>query len=91
MAISKRNELIRKINELEADVDSKTASIYNEIIAELTNEKKYGLVWDKENTLEDVVQDCVDNIPVLTIDESKTILNGGENNLLIEGDNYHDS
>lgn len=89
MSLNKRDILINKINELKENADEKTVSLYNEIIAELSNEKKYGLVWDKENTLEDVVQDCIDNIPVLKIDETKTILNGGQNNLLIEGDNYH--
>lgn len=68
------DDLIRKINELEAEL--KTA-------------KKYGLVWDKEHTKEDVVIQCENNIPILSRDDSKTILNGGENNILIEGDNYH--
>ena len=68
------DDLIRKINELEAEL--KTA-------------KKYGLVWDKEHTKEDVVIQCENNIPILSREDSKTILNGGENNILIEGDNYH--
>lgn len=70
-----KEELIGRIKELEF---------------ELKTSKKYGLVWDKENTKEDVVLKCENEIPVLTQDKSKKILlNTGENNILIEGDNYH--
>ena len=68
-------QLLKKINELEA---------------ELKTSKKYGLVWDKENTKEDVVIQCENNIPILEQDKSKkTICGNGNNNILIEGDNYH--
>lgn len=51
---------------------------------------KYGLVWDKEDTKEDVVLHCENNIPLLVQEEDKKIIcNEGENNILIEGDNYH--
>lgn len=61
-----------------------------ELEYELKSTKKYGLVWDKEDTKEDVVLQCENNIPVLIQDKSKKIvLNEGENNILIEGDNYH--
>ena len=51
---------------------------------------KYGLVWDKEDTKEDVVLHRENNIPLLVQEEDKKIIcNEGENNILIEGDNYH--
>ena len=52
--------------------------------------KKYGLVWDSEREPEQVVLDCENNLPVLeraTKKEVKT--DNGEDNILIEGDNYH--
>ena len=64
-------QLLKKINELET---------------ELKTSKKYGLVWDKENTKEDVVIQCENNIPILEQDKSKkTICGNGNNNILIEG------
>lgn len=73
-----------------ADFDiEKLIKQIKELEAELKTAKKYGLVWDKENTKEQVVADCENNIPVLVNDKSKTIINNGENNILIEGDNYH--
>lgn len=68
------DDLLKRINELEA---------------ELKSLKKYGLVWDKENTKEDVVLKCEKSITILIQDESKKILCGEDNNILIEGDNYH--
>ena len=50
---------------------------------------KYGLVWDAEKVLEQVVVDCNKLIPVLKEEENKKIDNGGEDNILIEGDNFH--
>ncbi|MGM9873764.1 MAG: site-specific DNA-methyltransferase [Bacilli bacterium] len=67
-------QLLKQIKELETD---------------LNTSKKYGLVWDKENTKEDVVLRCENDIPVLCIDDTKTIKNGSLNTILIEGDNYH--
>ena len=67
-------QLLKKINELET---------------ELKASRKYGLVWDKENTKEDVVIQCEKNIPILEQDKSKKIICGKDNNILIEGDNYH--
>lgn len=61
----------------------------SELEAELKSAKKYGLVWDKENTKEDVVVRCETDIPVLSMDNNKTIKNGSLNTILIEGDNYH--
>ena len=68
------DELLRKINELEAEL--KTA-------------KKYGLVWDREHTQEEVVEQCQTLIPVLKPISEKNISNGGQNNIIIEGDNFH--
>ena len=67
-------QLLKKINVLES---------------ELKASKKYGLVWDKENTKEAVVIKCEKNIPILEQDKSKKIICGEDNNILIEGDNYH--
>lgn len=50
---------------------------------------KYGLVWDKEKEQEKIVTDCDKYIPVLTEVKEKNINNGGEENILIEGDNFH--
>ncbi|MFA6547405.1 MAG: site-specific DNA-methyltransferase [Candidatus Magasanikbacteria bacterium] len=52
--------------------------------------KKYGLVWDAEREPEQVVLDCANNLPVLKRAKGKEIrTNDGEDNVLIEGDNYH--
>ena len=52
--------------------------------------KKYGLVWDSEKEPEKVVLDCENNLPVLERVEDKEIkTNEEEDNILIEGDNYH--
>lgn len=60
-----------------------------ELEAELKANKKYGLVWDKENIPEKVVEDCISNIPVLKPVHELDIKKGNLNNILIEGDNYH--
>ncbi len=55
--------------------------------------KKYGLVWDAEREPEQVVLDCENNLPVLKRVKGKEIRepknNDNEDNILIEGDNYH--
>jgi len=52
--------------------------------------KKYGLVWDGEKEPEQVVFECEKNIPILKRIKRKEIRNGkGEDNNLIEGDNYN--
>ncbi|MFH1946779.1 MAG: site-specific DNA-methyltransferase [Candidatus Magasanikbacteria bacterium] len=52
--------------------------------------KKYGLVWDAEREPEQVVLDCAENLPVLKRVKGKEIrTNDDEDNILIEGDNYH--
>ena len=61
--------------------DKKTIETLKEYISELELElkrtKKYGLVWDKEHTKEDVVKECETNIPLLKEDVSASITNGG--------------
>ena len=57
---------------------------------ELQDPKKYGLFWDKENVVENVVADCENNLPVLKRIGSREIkTDDSEDNILIEGDNYH--
>lgn len=52
--------------------------------------KKYGLVWDSEREPEQVVLDCENNLPILKRIKSKEIkTDDSEDNILIEGDNYH--
>ncbi len=52
--------------------------------------KKYGLVWDSEKEPEQVVLDCENNLPILKRIKSKEIkTNDNDDNILIEGDNYH--
>lgn len=50
---------------------------------------KYGLIWDKEREPEQIVVDCDKYIPVLKEIKDKNINNGGQENILIEGDNFH--
>ncbi|WP_052502505.1 site-specific DNA-methyltransferase [Halarcobacter anaerophilus] len=63
------------------------------IIQQQENElkyKKYGLVWDAEREPEQVVLDCENSLPILKHITSKTIHTcTDEDNILIEGDNYH--
>ena len=61
----------------------------SELEAELKSTKKYGLVWDKEKTKEDIVLKCEKFIPILLPEKSKNISKGKFNNILIEGDNFH--
>ena len=52
--------------------------------------KKYGLVWDAEREPEQVVLDCENNMPILKRIKGKEIrTDDEEDNILIEGDNYH--
>jgi adenine-specific DNA-methyltransferase len=55
----------------------------------LKKRKKYGLVW--ENTKEDVVEQCKNELPALEEDLDRSIFqqNTKLNHILIEGDNYH--
>lgn len=52
--------------------------------------KKYGLVWDSEREPEQVIIDCENSLPILKHITSRTINTcTDEDNILIEGDNYH--
>lgn len=52
--------------------------------------KKYGLVWDSEKETEQVVLDCENNIPILQrVKEKEIKTDNSDDNILIEGDNYH--
>lgn len=53
------------------------------------NNGKYGLVWDKEKEPEQIVVDCDKMIPILSEIKEKNIDNGGIDNIIIEGDNFH--
>lgn len=74
MSDSNVEQLLKRINELEV---------------ELKSLKKYGLVWDQEHTKEDVVIQCEKNIPIFRQERDKKIIAGIDNNILVEGDNYH--
>ena len=67
-------KLLKKIKELEADLKAA---------------KKYGLVWDKENSKEDAVLLCERFIPTLSPIKELNIKNKGLSHCLIEGDNFH--
>lgn len=54
-----------------------------------SNNGKYGLVWDKEKEPEKIVEECNKYIPILKEIENLKIGNDGENNILIQGDNFH--
>lgn len=62
-----------------------------ELVEKLERKKKYGLVWDEERVLEKVVQDCHQNLPVLSevTDKAITTNENEPTHILIEGDNYH--
>jgi len=75
-------ELQAKIKELEIELKA------------IKKQKKYGLVW--EDKLEDVVEDCKRNVPILRLKEKKKGIDPviitdttKDENILIEGDNYH--
>lgn len=52
--------------------------------------KKYGITWDKEREPEKVVVDCQNKLPILKRVTEKAIrTNNSEDNIMIEGDNYH--
>ena len=62
-----------------------------EYIKSLNEEQngKYGLIWDKEKEPEKIVTDCDKKIPVLKEIKAREIKNNGQENILIEGDNFH--
>ena len=60
-----------------------------EELTQLKKQKKFGLVW--EDKMEEVVERCKTEAPILKHIKDKTIKTDKEkpNNILIEGDNYH--
>jgi len=69
-----KDELLKLVEKQEAELDL----------------KKYGLVWDREKEPEQVVLDCENNLPILKrITEKEIITDASDDNILIEGDNYH--
>lgn len=76
-----------------ADYSTYDKSELLKVITRLEKElktKKYGLVWDSEKEPEQVVLDCENNLPILKRIKTKEIkTNDNEDNILIEGDNYH--
>lgn len=88
----RREELIRKINEIKnaihlmcEDINKQTLVQYLSDLESEIKSKKYGLVYEEH-------KECIDeilenNTPVLIEDESLFIDNGGKMNFLIEGDN----
>ena len=73
------------------DFEKMTKEELIEYINSLNEEQngKYGLIWDREKEPEKIVVDCDKYIPILSEDRKKTIENDGNNNILIEGDNFH--
>lgn len=76
-----------------ADYSTYDKSELLKVITRLEKElktKKYGLVWDSEKEPEQVVLDCENNLPILKRIKTKEIkTDDNEDNILIEGDNYH--
>ena len=82
-----RQELIRKIIALKQSASGLKAAVFDEVIEEL-KQNKYGLVFDDEGKSERIIDECDSRMPILIPDRTRTIKNDGENNILIEGDNY---
>ena len=59
-------------------------------IKKLRRSRKYGIVWDEENTKERFDKDTENKVPIIKEIKSKEIITDKNNsaNVLIEGDNY---
>ena len=69
-----KEELLKLVNKQDAELDLKS----------------YGVVWDREKEPEQVVLDCENNLPILKRISKKEIkTDESDDNILIEGDNYH--
>ena len=68
-----REELIQRINDLKKQL----------------NDEKYGLFFDRKATPEKIVSECIKSIPILERIPQYDVENGGNNNIIIEGDNFH--
>ncbi len=91
---NKFNDIIYKIRSLCVDnYEGYESKDLIKIIRKLEKEletKKYGLAWDSEREPESVVLDCQQNLPILKEIKDKAIkTDSSEDNILIEGDNYH--
>jgi adenine-specific DNA-methyltransferase len=82
LSLVKEKELLKKISELESE------------LKKVKKQKKYGLVW--EDKTEQIVEDCKRNVPILRLKEKKKGIDpviitdqSKDDNILIEGDNYH--
>ena len=87
-----KKELKKIIERLKkCKIDERLKEDLLHLIDNLSKTKKFGLSWDSEKDLEDVVVECINKMPVLKNIKNKTIKNKGnnQNNILIEGDNYH--
>lgn len=80
--MNKEKELQSKIKELETELKS------------VKKQKIYGLVWEEKK--EDIIEDCQHNVPILSLKEKKKGIEpvlatdgSSDENILIEGDNYH--
>ena len=86
--MAETRKLINRIKALRKSADEKTGLLFDEIISTLEN-RKYGLYFCEERKKEKFIEECESRVPTLILDETKTIINDGEDNILIEGDNYH--
>ena len=68
-----KEELIQRINDLKKQL----------------NDEKYGLFFDRKATPEKIVLECINRIPILERILEYDVDNGGNNNIIIEGDNFH--
>lgn len=82
MPENKEKDLLKKISELETELRN------------VKKQKKYGLVWEEKP--EQIVEDCKRNVPILRLKEKKKGIDpvvitdeSKDENILIEGDNYH--
>jgi len=78
----KEKSLLKRISELEAELKKSK------------KQKRYGLVWEEK--IEEVIENCKRNVPILRIKEKDKKINpiiitdnNFDDNILIEGDNYH--
>jgi len=78
----KEKALLKRISELEAELKKSK------------KQKRYGLVWEEK--VEEVIENCKRNVPILRIKGKDKKINpiiitdnNFDDNILIEGDNYH--
>lgn len=87
----KREELLREVAEIRSkllenkDENTEKLLVYLSNIEKDIDGKKYGLVFEEHREAVDELLE--NNVPVLIEDESLKIVNGGQQNFLIEGDN----